>query len=296
MNIHRPVLLEETLSFLDVKSGQKYIDATFGGGGHSRPILERGGLVLGIDLDKEAISQARHNFEKEINDSKLFLAEGNFKNINEIAGSIGFSKVSGILFDLGFSSNQLEDPNRGLSYLKDGPLDMRLDQNLSVTAADLLKVLGENELYELFIKFGEERRARAISNGIVSARRIKEMKTTNDLVDLLMKINKVKGDSSFMKAKVSKKVFQALRIAVNDELGSLKEVLDSCPSLLQPRAKLAVISFHSLEDRVVKEAFVRLSESGFGSIITKKPVLPSILEVSANPRAKSAKLRVFEHI
>lgn len=296
MNIHKSVLLEEAIEALNVKQGEKYIDATFGGGGHTREIIRKGGIVLGIDLDEEAISAARHNFEKEIRDSKLFLAVGNFKNIEEIARNFGFSKVSGILLDLGYSSNQLEDQDRGFSYLKNGPLDMRMGKSLSVTAADLLNALNEKELYEIFIKFGEERRARAISGGIVSARRVKRIETTNDLVEVLMNSYRIKGESDFIKAKVSKRVFQALRIAINDELGSLKEVLDSCPSLLQSSSRLAVISFHSLEDRIVKESFLSLDAQGLGRILTKRPILPSIVEVSANPRAKSAKLRVFKSL
>lgn len=296
MNIHKSVLLKEVVDFLQVKPGNRYIDATFGGGGHSQAILERGGMVLGIDQDEDAVAFARHNFEKEIKESKLFLAVGNFKKIREISEEFGFSKVSGIILDLGYSSNQLENPQRGFSYLKEGPLDMRMDRRLSVTAADLVNALGEKELYEIFTKFGEEGHSRSISNGIVSARRIKPFRTTKDLVEVLMKINKVKGQSDFMKAKVSKKVFQALRIAVNDELGSLKEVLDSCPSLLEHGARLEVISFHSLEDRVVKDSFAELEAEDYGSIITKKPILPSILEVSANPRAKSAKLRIFQRL
>lgn len=294
MNIHKSVLLEEAINALNIKPGEKYIDTTFGGGGHTQEIIKKGGIVLGIDIDEDAISAARHSFEKEIKESKLFLAVGNFKNIKEIARNFGFSKVSGILLDLGFSSNQLEDQDRGFSYLKNGPLDMRMGKVLSVTAADLLKVLSEKELYEIFIKFGEERRARAISSGIVSARRIKEIKTTNDLVEVLMNIYKIKGDSDFIKARISKKVFQALRIAINDELGSLKEVLDSCPSLLQSSSRLAVISFHSLEDRIVKESFVKFENQGLGRISNKRPILPLSVEIGANPRAKSAKLRIFE--
>lgn len=296
-DFHTPVLLQEAIDFLKVKKGSKYIDATLGGGGHTKEILERGGEVLGIDVDEDALNYVQENLKSQISNLKLKLARGNFKNIDKIARLKDFSRVSGILFDLGVSSFQLENPERGFSYQKEGPLDMRMDKELKVQAADLLNILTKGELDELFFKLGEENNSRTISDGIIRARGIKPIRTTGDLVLIIQESLGKKGRTSALKRSfIAKRIFQALRIAVNDELNSLREVLPAAYSLLDRKGRVAVISFHSLEDRIVKNAFKEFELKNMGRIITKKPIVPSLLEIERNSRSKSAKLRVFEKI
>ena len=291
---HTPVLLKEVLGFLRVKRGARYIDATLGGGGHSKKILELGGIVLGIDQDEDAIKYVKNQKSKIKNRDNLILALGNFKNINEIAHLKGFDRVSAVLFDLGVSSYQLENPQRGFSYQKEGPLDMRMDRRLGVKAADLLSILTKRELYELFSKLGEEHNAWVISENIVRARGIKPIKTTEDLVLLIGETLGEKGRvSALLRRLIAKRVFQALRIAVNDELNNLKEALPEVYSLLDKKGRLIVISYHSLEDRIVKNTFKNFKLKGMGIIVTKKPVVADMEEIKENKRSKSAKLRVF---
>jgi len=295
-SFHTPVLLKEIVENLKVKKGNQYIDGTIGGGGHAVEILERGGIVLGIDCDQDAIE----HLEKEIKNQKskiknwdrLTLVRGNFRDIDRIAHSKGISKVSGVIFDLGVSGHQLETPNRGFSFQKEGPLDMRMDQDLNVKAEDLIKILKKGELYELFTKLGEESRAFELSRRIVRARRVKPIKTTRDLA-LVLEGGKG-ATSAYAKASADKKVFQALRIAVNDELNSIKEALPKALALLEGGGRLLVISFHSLEDRIIKNLFLEFALKGKGVVITKKPIIPSFLEIERNRRSRSAKLRVFE--
>ena len=304
-SFHTSVLLKETIDFLQVKKGEQYIDATLGGGGHTREILSRGGIVLGIDCDEEAIEYVRKNLEFRIprprqakrggQNSELTLTKGNFKNLEEIAHSNNFNKVKGIIFDLGVSSYQLENGKRGFSFLKGGPLDMRMDKELGVKASDLLNILSKGELYEIFIKLGQEHRSRAISSSIVSARRVAPIQTTGDLSGVIQKAIGIKGEiTDFTKAQISKRVFQALRIAVNDELENIKIALPKTLNLLESGARVAVISFHSLEDRIVKQSFIDFQKRNMGKIITKKPVTAGKEEIGSNPRSRSAKLRVFE--
>jgi 16S rRNA (cytosine1402-N4)-methyltransferase len=290
MNYHKSVLLQEAIDYLNIKSGQKYIDATLGGGGHTKEILEAGGVVLAIDQDKDAVEFV----ESKLKNPNLKLRRGNFKDLNILARDAGFEKVSGILFDLGVSSYQLDTPERGFSYLKSGPLDMRMDQSLGVKAADLVNALGKKELYDLFRTQGGEHNAHGITERIISRRKIKPFETTDELSEVLSESYGFKSISDFAKATSGKKVFQALRIAVNDELGSIKEALPKALELLEERGRIVVITFHSLEDRIVKQEFARFEEEGKGKIITKKPVLPSLKEAEENSRSKSAKLRVFE--
>lgn len=292
---HTPVLLKEVLGFLQVKAGNKYIDATLGGGGHSKAILEDGGIVLGIDQDQEALDEVKESFKPEILNFKLITAKGNFKDIEKIARENGFEKVSAVLFDLGISSSQIDSPNRGFSFLKEGPLDMRMDTNSPITAEYLVNLLGKGELYEIFKNYGEETRAGAVSRAIASARRIKAIKTTNELVAVIAKAYGIEGElSDFTKNNISQKVFQALRIAVNNELQVIEIALPKALELLEKKGRLIVISFHSLEDRVVKNMLKSFEKQNMGRVITKKPVGATELEVNANSRSKSAKLRIFE--
>ena len=293
-NYHISVLLEETINFLNVKPGKKYIDATIGGGGHTEGILERGGKVLGLDVDQESLEWIGERFKVQSSKFKvgedLHLARGNFKDIGMIAREEGFGTVAGIIFDLGVSSHQLDTAERGFSFAKNGPLDMRMDQKLQIKASDLINILTKGELYELFTKLGEERFARSIANCIVRARRVSPIKTTAELSAIVSEAVPIKDG----KINPATRVFQALRIAVNDELNSLRETLPEAVSLLEPGGRMCVISFHSLEDRIVKNAFKSFEEQELGRVITKKPVLPGASEVEANKRSRSAKLRVFE--
>jgi len=296
-DFHTPVLLQEVIDFLRVKKGSKYIDATLGGGGHAKEILERGGEVLGIDVDQDALNYVQENLKSQISNLKLKLAQGNFKEIDKIAHLKGFDKVSGILFDLGVSSFQLENSQRGFSYQKEGPLDMRMNKKLKVQAADLLNILTKGELDELFFKLGEENSARIISDAVVRARGIKPIRTTEDLVSVVQESLGKKGRTSALERRlIAKRIFQALRIAVNDELNNLREALPGAYTLLDNGGRVVVISFHSLEDRIVKNTFKELESKNMGRIITKKPIVPSFLEIKKNSRSKSAKLRVFEKI
>ncbi len=290
-DFHKSVLLKEAIDGLRVKKDKKYIDATLGGGGHAIDILKPGGIVLGIDVDKDAIDEVKLKVKSE----KLKVVRGNFRDIDKIAHLNNFDRVSGIIFDLGVSSHQIDTGERGFSFQQKGPLDMRMDQELGVKAKDLIKILTKKQLYEIFTKFGEETRAWEISDEIVRERNTKPIDTTEDLAKIIestfknrrFSINKTRAD-------LSKKVFQALRIVVNDELESLKEALPKAVGLLLEGGRLCVISFHSLEDRIVKKSFLEFERKGLGKIITEKPIVPSEEEIKQNPRARSAKLRIFE--
>ena len=285
---HKSVLLQEAVTALEVAKDKKYIDATLGAGGHTKEILERGGIVLGIDQDEDALQFVRDNFRTQIEAKTLEVARGNFAEIEEIARERGFTSVSGILFDVGVSSHQLDTNERGFSFLSDAALDMRMDRRLGVTAADLLKVLTKKQLYELFTEYGEENNAWRIAEAIDKQRRVVSIETTKQLADLVARISPKKG-----KIHPATKVFQALRIAVNDELGSLTKGLQKGAQLLSANGKLVVISFHSLEDRIVKKTFLQLEKEKRGTILTEKPIVPTDAEIEDNARARSAKMRVF---
>lgn len=293
-NFHTSVLLKEVIDFLNVKTGGKYIDATLGGAGHTEEILKNGGKVLGIDLDEDALDEAR----TRLKDKDLILAEGNFKDLEKIAHLQNFDKVDGIIFDLGISSHQLDNAERGFSFQREGPLDMRMGKSLGVKAADLVNILPKGEIYEILTNLGQEHRARSVSDSIVSARRIKAIETTQDLLKIIQVAYGFRDReiSAFTKANISKRVFQALRIAVNSELENIKEALPRALEVLNPGGRLVVISFHSLEDRIVKQSFLEFKNKNMGKIITKKPLVPSFEEIKENSRARSAKLRVFEKI
>ncbi|MCL5010523.1 MAG: 16S rRNA (cytosine(1402)-N(4))-methyltransferase RsmH [Patescibacteria group bacterium] len=297
-DFHTSVLLKEALEFLNVQEGKKYIDATLGGGGHSLAIIERGGIVLGIDLDQEAIGYVKRNFKFQISNFKLTLARGNFKDIDEIAGKNGFQKVSGIIFDLGVSSFQLDHKERGFSFEGGEKLDMRMDTDLKITAADLINGLTKKELSELFMRLGEERRAPVIAQEIVKYRSVAPIQTISQLILILQDAYKIRARkiSAFTKASIAKRVFQALRIAVNDEFNNLRQALPKALSLLENRGRIVVISFHSLEDGIVKRIFEEFGENHMGMIITKKPMVPGFAELKLNSRSRSAKMRVFERV
>ena len=294
-NYHTTVLLNEAVDLLNIKKGKWYIDATLGGGGHSFEILKRGGRVLGIDTDQEALDYVREEIKNQKSKIKIDdfnLTKGNFKDIDEIAKKTGIEKVQGIIYDLGVSSHQLDDWSRGFSFQGEGLLDMRMDQDLGVKAADLINILTKGELIELFTKLGEEYFASRIAEGIVQARKIEHISTTLELSEI------VRRNVPNFKSKINPatKVFQALRIAVNDEFNNLKESLPKAIKLLEPGGRMAVIAFHSLEDRIVKYQFREWEEAGIGKLVTKKPLIPSDEEIKNNKRSRSAKLRIIEKI
>ena len=294
---HIPALLNETVKALDIKPKHKYIDATLGGGGHSVEIVKKGGILLGIDQDPEAVSYASERLKNAQACPDLLppkLVQSNFAEIDKVAKEFGFEKVAGILFDLGVSSHQLETSNRGFSFNQEGPLDMRMNPNLSVTAKDLVNGLNEGELAELFWKLGEEKFSRRFAKAICQARLNKPIETCNDLSQIILQ--EVSPRGRFARIHPATRVFQALRIAVNDELNSLKIALPKAVELLGSQGRIVVLSFHSLEDGIVKRFFIDQKEKGILKIISKSPITPTKEEVILNPRARSAKLRVAEKL
>ena len=306
--VHEPVLVAEVIALLNVRRGGTYIDATLGGGGHAAALLERigsDGFLMGVDRDARAITRAESRLAKWRD--RCTLVQGNFAHIAEIAGDRDLDAVDGVLMDVGVSSDQLEDAARGFSFRKEGTLDMRMDDADGVTAYDIVNSYSEEDLYYIIRTLGEERRARQIVRCIVERRASLPFKTTTDLASAVEKA--VGGRRGRLHP--ATRTFQALRIAVNDELGALENGLKQALSLLRVGGRMAVISFHSLEDRIVKRFFsahagrsLSLPEGGSKwvgelpvvRLVNRKPVMASDEEVSANPRSRSAKLRVAERI
>lgn len=277
---HEPVLLKEILEGLKVEKGKTFVDATLGDGGHALAILEAGANVIGLDYNNESLERAKERLSSFEN---FKLVKANFKDIDKFIDT----RVDGILYDLGYSSSQLED-DLGLSFSNVQKLDMRLEEELGVTAKDLLMALSETELEKLFSEYGEERYSKRIAKYIVQNRGVKKLETTKDLADLVVEAVPPGQD----RLHPATRVFQALRIVINDEFRNLRESLPRAARLLLPGGRMAIISFHSLEDRIVKQ---------FGEdvqpdlkAVTKKPIVPGEAEVNKNPRARSAKLRIYE--
>jgi 16S rRNA (cytosine1402-N4)-methyltransferase len=287
MYTHLPVLLNEVLQYINPRADGRYIDATFGAGGHTRELLERtspGGRVLAVDQDQTAIEQGR--IELQSYGSRLELVKANFRDIESIVQEHGFAGLDGILADVGVSSMMLDDPTRGFSFMREGPLDMRMDLDQPLTAADVLNTYGEKEIANILFNYGEERRSRQIASSIVRSR---PMSRTTDLTRA---IERVLGGRRYGKIHPATRTFQALRIFVNDELRSLESFLDSSMQVLRPGGRLVLISFHSLEDRIVKNKF--RSPVVPGVALTKKVITASVEEVDRNPRSRSARLRAWE--
>ncbi len=294
ISFHQPVLLNEVVDLLQIKPEGKYIDATIGGGGHTAKILSLGGRVLGIDLDQDALDYVGKKLASDISGGRLILAKGNFGDLAKIAHLNGFGKVDGVLFDLGVSSYQIDTAGRGFSFLLNGPLDMRMDRSSGATAEALVNLLGKRELSDLFGKYGQERLSRTIAKRIVQRRKIKAIKTTEELWEIIAKAYGIKGEvSDFTRTKLSQKVFQALRIAVNQELENLALGLPESLEILEEKGRIAVITFHSLEDGIVKRTFLEFERKGLGKQVIAKPLTAGRRETEENPRSKSAKLRVF---
>ena len=307
---HVSVLLNETIDGLNINPDGIYVDGTLGGGGHSYEICKRlsdKGRLIGIDQDGEALEAARERL-KEFED-KITLVRSNYCEIDTILKDLGIEKVDGIVLDLGVSSYQLDNLERGFSYKSDAPLDMRMDQRQNKTAADVVNNYSENELFRIIRDYGEDKFAKNIAKHICMARQEKEIETTGELIEIIkraipMKMRAVGGHPA-------NKTFQAIRIELNQELDVLRNSLDDMIELLNDQGRICIITFHSLEDRIVKTIFKRNENPctcppGFpvcvcgnqskGKVITRKPILPSEEELEMNKRSKSAKLRVFERV
>lgn len=284
---HTPVLLQEAVDALQVVNGKKYIDGTLGGGGHSELILERGGVVLGIDRDSESIDEANKRFKSS---KSIKIVKGNFENIKQIAIANGYRKCEGIVFDLGVSVHQIKDLSRGFSFNSHYSIDMRMDKDQELTAREIINNWSRDELVYIFEKYGEENEANEIATQIVKERKTKEIIYADALAEIITSAKK-RRDVGINPAT---KVFQAIRIAVNDELRILEVAIAAGIDLLNKKSRIVVISFHSLEDRIVKKTFLEMERAGMGKVITKKPIRASFYEVNINKKSRSAKLRVFE--
>ncbi len=287
---HIPVLAEEVTEFLNIGDSSIVVDCTLGEGGHSERILKvigRKGFLIGIDKDKDVIEKARKRLSSV--SQNFTLVNGNFADIKKILENLKINSVNAVLADLGLSSFQLRFGERGFSFMKEGPLDMRMDKSQTTTAFDLINDLSEKELADIFYFYGEERRARSVASVIVKYRKVKKIETTTELAEIVARVyGKRRG-----KINPATKVFQALRIAVNGELEDLKRFLSDVPEVLEKSGRVAIITYHSLEDRLVKNAF--RSDSRLIRI-NKKVIRPSKEEIMSNKRSRSAKLRVAERI
>ncbi len=288
--IHKAVLKEEILHFLQLNKSEWYLDATLGSGMIAQSILEYGANVIGIDCDEASLKLATDWIKKQNYSGQFVPIKGNFRDVQQLLGQLKTPMISGALFDLGISSDQLNDPKRGLSFLANGKLDMRIDATLNVTAADLVNGLGYKELVKVLTNYGEVIYPQLVARAIINYRKTKPIQTTIELSDLVRRAYGIKWHRPIHPAT---QVFMALRIAVNDELNNLKIALPDVVEFIKPGGRLLVISFHSLEDRIVKDVF---KSNPKVKAINKKPVIASLAEININPRARSAKLRVFEKI
>ena len=305
MEYHKPVLFDEVMENIITKEKAIYVDCTLGGGGHTEGILKSSSddsKVIAIDQDIEAINFAKNRLENYGN--KLEIFQDNFRNIDTVVYFAGFNKVDRIFMDIGVSSNQLDNIERGFSYKYEAKLDMRMNKELSVSAYDVVNKFAEKEIADIIYKYGEEPKSRKIAKNIVEYRKNKNIETTVELSDIV-----IKSIGKSMKKHPSKRTFQAIRIFVNKELEVLEEALDKAVNLLNKGGKLLVITFHSLEDRMVKEKFRKYEnpcicppelpvcvckKESLGKIVTKKPIIAKKDELETNNRAHSAKLRIFE--
>lgn len=307
---HKPVLYDETIAALRVKAGGIFVDCTVGGGGHSAGLLALSGpngIVVGIDRDSEAIQAATEALRRY--GSRFLPVHGNYRHLDDILFDLDIAAVDGFLFDLGVSSPQLDVPERGFSYQHDAPLDMRMDSTQKTTAYHLVNGLTEHELADIIRRYGEERWAERIARFIVERRKEEPIGTTGQLVETIKAAIPVRARRSGPHP--ARRTFQALRIAVNDELGALEEAINKAVHFLQPGGRIAIISFHSLEDRIVKQTFHALQrgctcppdfpvctcgKKPQVRVITRRPITPGEIELRDNPRARSAKLRVAEKV
>ncbi|NMS90257.1 16S rRNA (cytosine(1402)-N(4))-methyltransferase RsmH [Clostridioides difficile] len=307
---HVSVLLDECIENLKIKPDGVYVDCTMGGAGHSREIVKRlsdKGLFIGFDQDKNAINTARERLGEY--EGRVKFVHSNFENIKEELEKIGVHKIDGVLADLGVSSHQLDEADRGFSYMQDAPLDMRMDVRCEFSAYDVVNTYTEDELAKIIKDYGEDNWAKRIAKFIVEERANKPIETTGELVDVIKKAipKKARIDGPHP----AKRTFQAIRIEVNNELGVITKMINDASSIMNEGGRICIITFHSLEDRIVKNAFKYLAsdcicpqhlpicqcdKESEVKIITRKPILPSDEEIEANPRSRSAKLRVAEKI
>jgi 16S rRNA (cytosine1402-N4)-methyltransferase len=295
-SIHKSVLLKETVIGLNLPKDGVVVDGTFGGGGHSQFVSQNFPEVkiIAIDQDKGAWEKAKDKFTDIKN---VVFHNNNFREIKDVLEKDGLEKVDGIILDLGLSSDQLDASGRGFSFMRDEPLLMTIKENPSledITAKDIVNSWKEENLADIIYGYGEEQFSRRIAKGIVEARKIKPIETTIELVEIINK----SVPNLYKKGKINPatKTFQALRIAVNDELGAIEEGLNKGFEVLKSKRRMSVISFHSLEDRIVKRFFKEKEKNDEGILITKKPIIASEIEIKENPRSRSAKLRIIEKI
>ncbi len=311
--MHLPVLQKEVINYLNPGPNENFIDCTLGEAGHSLAILEKNspeGKILGIDRDPDILENTRQKIQKTKYKNRLILVRENFVNLKEIVEKYNFRPINGILFDLGMSSWHLEESGRGFSFQKEEPLDMRFDKNSDLTAEKILNEYPEEKIERILREYGEEKFSRQIAKKIVEFRKLRPLKTISQLVEILKKsvpiwyqyprtspdsrVGTVRGKQ---KINLATRTFQALRIAVNNELDNLERVLPQTLEMLESKGRLVIISFPSLEDRIVKN-FLSASAKGYGGqkgkikLLTKKPIKASLEEIRNNPRSRSAKLRV----
>ena len=305
---HTSILLDEVIEGLAIKENGIYVDGTLGGAGHSSEIVKRlkCGKLVGIDQDEDAIEASSERLKDYMEKDLAVIVRDNYRNMKAVLQSLGIERVDGILLDLGVSSYQFDEAERGFSYRFDAPLDMRMDRRSEKSAAEIVNGYSEAELYRILREYGEEKFAKNIAGNIVKARTEKPIETTFELNEIIK--NSIPAKFRAGKGHPSKQTFQAIRIECNDELNVLKDTLDDMISLLNPDGRLAIITFHSLEDRIVKNKFKEVMEpcicppsfpvctcgrKPMGRTLARKPVIPTEEEMEENPRAKSAKLRIF---
>lgn len=287
---HIPVMQGEVLEALNVRDTGTYIDATVGLGGHAESIMQKAKecTLIGMDRDEDALQSAGSRLKEFKN---IIFAKDNFSNIKAVVNNLGFETVDGILFDIGVSTMQMKDEERGFSFMSDAPIDMRMDIDQELTARVVVNRYSEKDLANLIWEYGEERFSRRIAKAIVNDRRKNPIKTCRDLSSIIERTVRRRG-----RIHPATRTFQALRIEVNKELEELSAGINSGADILSPGGRLCVLSYHSLEDRIVKNAFKKLAKEGIFNIITRKPLVPSRQEIISNPSSRSAKLRVAERV
>lgn len=294
---HIPVLRDEAIQGLSIRDNGVYVDATVGFGGYTDMISDQivSGKIIGIDADKQALALVEKRFYSQVSEGKIILKHSNFRFIEQVLAELRINSVDGIVADLGLSSMELEDISRGFSFKTEAPLDMRFDiSSDGMTATDVVNSYSQEDLANLFRDLGDEPFSGRIARVIVEARKKQTISTTTELVGLILSI----VPSKFVKKSIhpATRVFQALRMEVNDEIGALNSLLAAALNVLNASGRLVIVSFHSGEDRIVKNTFREWKAQGFVNILTKKPITPSEIELSTNPRSSSAKLRIIEKI
>ena len=292
---HTAVLRDEVAELLRPAQCNVLVDCTVGLGGHSRQLMAMAGptaQLIAMDVDAHNLRRAKENLKDFGSRARFFHA--NFSQIQDVLDDAGVPSADAVLADLGVASTQLDDPDRGLSFSADGPLDMRLDGRLTKTAGDLVNSLAEKDLADLIYQYGEDRYSRRIARAIVAARKTGRIEGTKDLADLVRRAYPAPARRSRHGVHPATRTFQALRIEVNEELKNLERLLEQLPGILSINGRAAIISFHSLEDRCVKQAFAGWAETQRATLVTRKPIVPAEQEVRQNPRSRSAKLRVAE--